>query len=57
MIANIGSLIAVSVGVFNLVTFREIWILAASMGVLVGLSIYAVMEKRKLQKKQKERQP
>ena len=49
-IANIGSLIAVFIGVFNLITIREIWITVAAIALLVVLSIYAVREKRKIQK-------
>jgi membrane protein implicated in regulation of membrane protease activity len=53
-IANIGSLIAVFIGVLNLVTLREVWILVAAMAVLVILSIYAVREKRKIQKQRQQ---
>jgi membrane protein implicated in regulation of membrane protease activity len=49
-IANIGSLIAVFIGVLNLITIREIWITMAAIAILVILSIYAVKEKRKIQK-------
>jgi uncharacterized membrane protein YfcA len=49
-IANIGSLIAVFIGVLNLITLREIWITVAAISLLVVLSIYAVKEKRKIQK-------
>jgi membrane protein implicated in regulation of membrane protease activity len=53
-IANIGSLIAVFIGVLNLVTLREIWILMVAMAILVVLSIYAVKEKRKIQKQRQQ---
>jgi hypothetical protein len=49
-IANIGSLIAVFIGVLNLITVREIWITMAAISLLVVLSIYAIKEKRKVQK-------
>jgi membrane protein implicated in regulation of membrane protease activity len=45
-----GSLIAVFVGVLNLVAIKEIWITVAAIAILIVLSIYAVKEKRKLQK-------
>jgi hypothetical protein len=53
MIANIGSLIAVFIGVLNLITYREIWIFAVVMAILIVLSVYAVKERRKLQKRQR----
>ena len=53
-IANIGSLIAVFIGVLNLVTVREIWILIVAMAILVVLSIYSVKEKRKIQKQRQQ---
>jgi membrane protein implicated in regulation of membrane protease activity len=53
-IANIGSLIAVFIGVLNLVTLREIWIIMVIMAILVVLSIYAVREKRKIQKQRQQ---
>lgn len=54
-IANIGSLIAVFIGVLNLVSIKEIWISVAAVAILIVLSIYAVKEKRKIQK-QRQRQ-
>ena len=53
-IANIGSLVAVFIGVLNLVTLREVWILVAAMAILIVLSIYAVKEKRRLQKQRQQ---
>ncbi len=53
-IANIGSLIAVFIGVLNLITLREIWITIAAIAILVVLSIYAVKEKRKIQKQRQQ---
>jgi membrane protein implicated in regulation of membrane protease activity len=50
-IANIGSMVAMLIGVVNIFTFREIWILLAAVTILVILAIYAVKEKRKLQQK------
>jgi membrane protein implicated in regulation of membrane protease activity len=49
-IANIGSLIAVFIGVLNLVTLREVWITVAAIAILIVLSIYAVKERRKIQR-------
>jgi hypothetical protein len=49
-IANLGSLIAVFIAMLNLITLREIWITVAAIALLVILSIYAVKEKRKIQK-------
>ncbi len=49
-IANLGSLIAVFIAMLNLITLREIWITVAAIALLVVLSIYAVKEKRKIQK-------
>ncbi len=49
-IANIGSLIAVFIGVLNLITIRETWITVAAIAILIVLSIYAIREKRKIQK-------
>jgi len=53
-IANIGSLIAVLIGVLNLITIREIWITVAAIALLIVLSIYAVKEKRKIQKQRQQ---
>jgi len=50
-IANIGSLIAVLIAVINLLTIRDVWILAASFGALIVLTVFAVQTRRKLQKK------
>lgn len=53
-IANIGSLVAVFIGVLNLITIREIWITVAAIALLIILSIYAVKEKRKIQRKRQQ---
>ena len=47
-IANIGSMLAVLVGLVNIFTFREMWILFAAMSVLIILAVYAVKERAKL---------
>jgi membrane protein implicated in regulation of membrane protease activity len=47
ILINVGSLIAIIVGVINMVTLREIWILFAVVSVLVVLTIYILQEKRK----------
>ena len=51
-LANIGSMVAVLIGVVNLLTFRELWVLLAAVAILVILAVYAVKEKRKLQRRQ-----
>jgi membrane protein implicated in regulation of membrane protease activity len=53
-IANIGSLIAVFIGVLNLVILREIWITVAVIAILIVLSIYAVKERRKIQRQRQQ---
>lgn len=50
-IVNIAALAAMLVGVLNLLVFREIWVLAAAMIVIVALTVYSVREKRKLSRK------
>ena len=37
---------AVLVGVINMVTLREYWILAASMGILIPVTIYYVRKRK-----------
>jgi membrane protein implicated in regulation of membrane protease activity len=51
-LANIGSMVAVLIGVVNLLTFRELWVLLAAVAILVFLAVYTVKEKRKLQRRQ-----
>ena len=53
-IAKIGSLVAVFIGVLNLITLREVWITIAAIALLAVLSIYAVKEKRKIQKQRQQ---
>ena len=53
-LANIGSMVAVLVGVVNLLTFRELWVLLAVVTILVILAVYAVKEKRKLQRRRQQ---
>jgi hypothetical protein len=53
-IANVGSLVAVFIGVLNLITLREIWITVAAIALLVVLSIYAIKEKRKIQRQRQQ---
>jgi hypothetical protein len=40
---------AVLVGVINMVTLREYWILAASMGILIPVTIYYVRKRKTFQ--------
>ena len=40
---------AVLVGVVNMVTLREYWILAASMGILIPVTIYYVRKRKSFQ--------
>lgn len=49
-LANIGALVAMAVAVINLITFREVWILIAAAIALVALTVYAVSEKRRMQR-------
>ncbi len=53
-IANIGSLIAVFIGILNLITIRETWITVAAIAILIVLSIYAIRERRKIQKQRQQ---
>ena len=41
-------MIVLFIGVINIITFREIWILIAAASILVILAIYTVREKHKL---------
>jgi hypothetical protein len=51
-LANIGSMVAVLIGVVNLLTLRELWVLLAAVAILVILAVYTIKEKRKLQQRQ-----
>jgi hypothetical protein len=42
-------MIVLFIGVINIITFREIWILTAAASILVILAIYTVREKHKQQ--------
>lgn len=53
-IANIGAMAAMLVAVINLVTIRELSILIASAVVLVGLSVYSVMQRSKRARNQQD---
>lgn len=44
-LANIGSMVAVLIGVVNLLTFRELWVLLAAVAILVFLAVYALKGK------------
>jgi hypothetical protein len=52
VIANILSMLAMLIGVINVFTFREIWVLFAAAAILVILAIYTVKEKHKLKQQQ-----
>jgi O-antigen/teichoic acid export membrane protein len=54
LIANIVSLVALFVGVINMITYREIWILIAAASILIILAIYTIREKNKLKQNQKK---
>ncbi len=54
IIINVGSLIAIMVGVTNMVTLREIWILFVVVSVLILLTIYTLQENRKSKHKRVE---
>ena len=40
---------ATLIGVINMVTLREYWILAASMGILIPVTIYYVRKRKSFQ--------
>ena len=40
---------AVLVGVINMVTLREYWILTASMGILIPVTIYYIIKRKTFQ--------
>lgn len=42
---------AVLIGVVNMMTLREYWILAASMGILIPVTIYYVKRRKTFQAK------
>ena len=48
-ILKIVVIAAVLVGVINMVTLREYWILAASMGILIPVTIYYVRKRKTFQ--------
>jgi uncharacterized membrane protein YfcA len=48
LIVNLLSLIVLFVGVINMITLREIWILIAVASILIILAIYTIREKHKL---------
>ncbi len=52
MITNVGALIAMIVGVINIFTFRQLWIIFAVAAIMISLVAYTVLEKRKLKQKQ-----
>lgn len=52
VIANLLSMIVLFIGVINIITFREIWILIAAASILTILAIYTIREKNRLKQKQ-----
>ena len=40
---------ATLIGVINMVTLREYWILAASMGILIPVTIYYIIKRKTFQ--------
>lgn len=56
IITNIGALAAMIVGVINIFTFREMWILFTAVTVIIVLATYSIREKRKLKQKQAQNQ-
>ena len=52
LIANVLSLIVLMIGVINMITFKEIWILIAAASILTILAIYTIKEKNRLKQKQ-----
>lgn len=45
MVASIGSMVAVFVGMINLVTIRDVWIMVAVIAGLAALTVLAVRER------------
>jgi hypothetical protein len=54
LIANVLSMIVLLIGVINIITFKEIWILVAAASILTILAIYTIKEKNRLKQ---QRQP
>ncbi|MDQ3840143.1 MAG: hypothetical protein M3297_12845 [Thermoproteota archaeon] len=52
LIANVLSMIVLLIGVINMITFKEIWILIAAASILTILAIYTIKEKNRLKQKQ-----
>jgi hypothetical protein len=48
LIANALSMIVLLIGVINILTFKEIWILIAAASILTILAIYTIKEKNRL---------
>ena len=42
-------IVATLIGVINMMTLREYWILAASMGILIPVTIYYVRKRKSFQ--------
>jgi hypothetical protein len=47
---NVASMVVMLVAVTNLIIFREVWVLAAAVAALAGLSFLSIRERRKIQK-------
>ena len=54
LIANVLSMIVLLIGVINIITFKEIWILIPAASILTILAIYTIKEKNRLKQ---QRQP
>ena len=55
LLINVGFMVSVIVGVINLLTFRELWILFAAVSAMVVLIIFRMRENRKLKYKAAEK--
>jgi hypothetical protein len=55
LLINVGFMVSVIIGVINLLTFRELWILFAAVSAMVVLIILRMRENRKLRHKEAER--
>jgi hypothetical protein len=55
LLISVGFMVSVIIGVINLLTFRELWILFAAVSAMVVLIILRMRENRKLRHKEAER--
>ncbi|MGI0013544.1 MAG: hypothetical protein ACREBU_08910 [Nitrososphaera sp.] len=56
-VATFGSMGAVFIGMINLVTIRNIWIMVAVAGALAALTVLAVKERNRIKKQRRSENP